>query len=331
LPRGRDGIGWRGLKHTARADPDTLAGSVESLSNLNLHCGWRAYGWTEGSTCAIDLPTRLLDRSNPQECTAMANVQPTTRVSVAAKTSRTKTTGPAVRATAKKVASPAGRQVLAARKRAVRHAELGTAGSAVKSGIADTLKGMEAIETEIAGLVRRTVASTLAASGSIAKELITVVRDVVEGALAATEQAGTDLAVSMRGVAKGVVKGVHDVRGDVAKAAAETVRTAMKHANKVGADVGAVARRAMDGIVEAVTETGENVTAVTRTAVKGAIQAANKMDNVAVRTVRKVLTGISAGLDKIIGTMPVPPRTSTRAAAPVARRRSTPSRATRKV
>ncbi|WP_372525999.1 hypothetical protein, partial [Piscinibacter sp.] len=104
-----------------------------------------------------------------------------------------------------------------------------------------------------------------------------------------------------------------------------------KHANKVGADVGAVARRAMDGIVEAVTETGENVTAVTRTAVKGAIQAANKMDNVAVRTVRKVLTGISAGLDKIIGTMPVPPRTSTRAAAPVARRRSTPSRATRKV
>lgn len=66
---------------------------------------------------------------------------------------------------------------------------IGSAGTAVKEGIVGSLKGINAIETEIVNLVRSAVSNALNATGEVASDSVTVTRDVIKGTLQATEVA----------------------------------------------------------------------------------------------------------------------------------------------
>lgn len=87
------------------------------------------------------------------------------------------------------------------------------AGTTVKEGIVNSLKGINEIEAEIVSLARNTVSSTLQATGGVAKEGFGVTTDVVKGAIQAAEEVGTGLVMGTKSVAKGIILGVSDVGG----------------------------------------------------------------------------------------------------------------------
>jgi hypothetical protein len=69
----------------------------------------------------------------------------------------------------------------AARNDAGSGGAMGSAGTAVKEGIVESLKGLNEVETAIVNLVRSTVAQTLKATGEVASDSVTVTRDVITG------------------------------------------------------------------------------------------------------------------------------------------------------
>lgn len=69
--------------------------------------------------------------------------------------------------------------------------ELQKAGTTMKEGIVNSLKGINEVEAEIVTLARNTVSQTLRATGDVAKEGLSVTTDVVKGAIQATEEVGT--------------------------------------------------------------------------------------------------------------------------------------------
>src|SRR5574337_151795 len=105
---------------------------------------------------------------------------------------------------------------------------IGKAGTTVKDGIIQSLKGINEIEAEIVSLVRNTVSQSLRATGGVAGEAIGLTRDVVKGAIQATEEVGTGLVLSTKSVAKGVIMGVGDVGGDALSIAGQTVKAAVR-------------------------------------------------------------------------------------------------------
>ena len=173
---------------------------------------------------------------------------------------------------------------------------------ALKDGIAQSLAGLSTIESDIAALVRKTVADALRLGGVSAGDMVNVVHHVVMGAIGAVEQVGTGLTMSIKSVAKGIVMGVHDVGGDVVHASAETLRSVIKHAAIVGSDVGVVAKRAVDGVIEATVDIGGNVAQVGMSAIEGAIEEAGTIGNMAVKTVRDVLSAIRSDLGEASAT-----------------------------
>jgi hypothetical protein len=174
-------------------------------------------------------------------------------------------------------------------------------GHSLKQGIVHSLAGLNTIETDIVALVRKTVSDTLRTSGVAAGELVNVVHHVVMGAIGAAEQVGNGLSMSVKSVAKGVVMGVNDVGGDVVAASAETMRSVIKHGAAIGSDVGAIAKHAVNGVIEATAETGGDVAQAGKNAIEGAIKEAGKISELAVKTVKEVLSGIVGGLSETIG------------------------------
>jgi hypothetical protein len=63
--------------------------------------------------------------------------------------------------------------------------ELHKAGTTMKEGIVNSLKGINEIEAEIVTLARNTVSQTLRATGDVAKEGFGVTTDVIKGAIQA--------------------------------------------------------------------------------------------------------------------------------------------------
>jgi hypothetical protein len=92
--------------------------------------------------------------------------------------------------------------------------DMGRAGTAVKEGVARSLKGLNEIEADIVSLVRNTVSDTLKLTADIADMSLSLTTEVVKGAIKATEEVGTGLILSTKSVTKGVIMGVGDVGGD---------------------------------------------------------------------------------------------------------------------
>jgi hypothetical protein len=65
--------------------------------------------------------------------------------------------------------------------------KIGAAGAAVKSGIVNSLRGIDEIEAEIVSLVRDTISNSIKTSGALSTETVAMVHDVVQGAISATE------------------------------------------------------------------------------------------------------------------------------------------------
>lgn len=184
----------------------------------------------------------------------------------------------------------------------------------VREGIARSLKGLIAIEADIASLVRRTVVDALPDGAATAKQLHGLVRDVVTAGIEGTEQAGIELVVSIKGIAKGVVLGVNDIRADLGKAASETVRIAIKHAGRLRGDVVAVAERAMEGIASAVDDAGGRASALSTRVNKGASAVSRKLGRLGTDTVTKMLQKLSDELNEVH--VPAPRARRRQAAAP---------------
>jgi hypothetical protein len=174
-------------------------------------------------------------------------------------------------------------------------------GHSLKQGIVHSLAGLNTIETDIVSLVRKTVSDTLRTGGTATGELINVVHHIVMGAIGAAEQVGNGLSMSIKSVAKGVVMGVNDVGGDVVAASAETVRSVIKHGANIGSDIGVIAKHAVNGVIEATVETGGNATQAGKNAIEGAIEEAGKISDLAVKTVKEVLSGVVGGLSDTLG------------------------------
>jgi hypothetical protein len=175
------------------------------------------------------------------------------------------------------------------------------ASRALKEGIVQRFSALNTIESDLAGLVRKSVSDTLRTGGAAASDLTNVIHHVVMGAIEASEEVGVSLTTSVKSVAKGVVMGVHDVGGDVVTASFETVRSLIKHSATLGADVGWVARHAVDGVIEATVESGGNIAQVGKKAIQGAIEEAENLSTMAVKSVKNVLIGIAGSLGETIG------------------------------
>ncbi len=58
------------------------------------------------------------------------------------------------------------------------HEGTGKAGTAVKEGVINSLRGLDEIEAEIVSLVRNTLSNALRTTGAVADESLSVTRDV---------------------------------------------------------------------------------------------------------------------------------------------------------
>jgi len=158
--------------------------------------------------------------------------------------------------------------------------------------IVDRLSGISTIESDIAGLVRKTVSDTLRMEGQSAEELSRVVNHAVLNTIRAAEHMGYGMSMSIRSVAKGIIMGVHDVNGDITEASSQTIRSVIRHGAALGSDIGLITRHAVDGMIEGTLHTGGDIASAGKNALEGAIEEASKISRLAVSTVRQALIGI---------------------------------------
>jgi len=177
---------------------------------------------------------------------------------------------------------------------------IGSAGTALKEGLAGTLKGISEVEAEIVSLARNTLSTTHSATVSVTSEGLNVIKDMLKRALAESQEMDTDIAVTIKNVAKGIILGAADVGADLGSAARLTIKEALSGAAEIGVDVGTVARRAIEGILEATREVGGNVEDVARVISEEAIESAGTIGEAAVKTVKNLTIGIVAGIKEII-------------------------------
>lgn len=179
---------------------------------------------------------------------------------------------------------------------------LDRAGTKLKEGIINSLRGLNSIETEIASLVRITVSDTLKTAHSAGLQGVAVTKDIVTAAISASEEIGGGLAVSSKGVAKGIVMGVSDVGGDIIEAAKQTVQAAVTGAAEVGADSAMAGKKAADGVIEATKEVGGNVEEAAKAAVTGAIHAAAAISGTAVQALKEIAVNVIASGKDVFST-----------------------------
>jgi len=142
----------------------------------------------------------------------------------------------AKKSTARKPAATKPNGPVAVRKRAARSPVLGSAGSAVKQGIAVSIKGV----------ARGAVAGVHDVQGNVAK----AAAEIVKTAMRQAHRVGADVAVVARRAVDGIVEGVKETGGNVA----ESTKGAVKGAVQVGAEIGKLAADAVRQVVAGVAE-----------------------------------------------------------------------------
>jgi hypothetical protein len=97
------------------------------------------------------------------------------------------------------------------------------AGTALKEGAVDSVRGIGEVEGEISTLVMKTVALTADTTGAVASAGLRLASEVVKGTLDAAGTIGTAAIRNFSGVVVGVVVGIKDIVGAAVPRSAATV------------------------------------------------------------------------------------------------------------
>jgi len=177
---------------------------------------------------------------------------------------------------------------------------LGHARETVRDGVTQALVHLDAIEDEVAALVRRTVSDALEQSLDAADALSAVMREVLAGAVEAAGDSASALRLGIQGTVRGAVVGVHDAGADLSKAVSEIVKAAIVEGHRLGAELGGVARFALGGVSRGLSEVGRSAVASTTQAADDALDAARAISGLAAEAVRQVVRGAAQGMEEIV-------------------------------
>ncbi|HEY8976112.1 MAG TPA: hypothetical protein VIN75_17995, partial [Burkholderiaceae bacterium] len=178
-------------------------------------------------------------------------------------------------------------------------ASIDRAASTIRERIVGALDKFDAIEGEVAGLVRASVSESLAAARGAVVDVAAVIREVFAGTVDAAGQSAGALRLGIQGAARGTVAGVHDAGGDLGSAVTEIVKAAIAEGHRVGAEIGSVVRYALDGVSQGLAEVGKSTAHIATRAAQDALATAVGISALAAEAVRQVILGTAEGMEEV--------------------------------